>query len=162
MKHDAALHNRRRVWRLAKSLNALLERVEMTSSCCAGIPVKSLFESNEKIERPAWIYSTKPRKLVLAGHFAGSMPLFHRMVKMPLELVNVYISLVEFSGYTHITGLRMAKEDGGEVQIGYNIPKNEHLLTKERIRVAGFMVVADGDGISGLAIISTSGNVIHD
>lgn len=155
---DAALKNRRRVLRLGKSLKALLDRAEMSS--CAGIAIQSTFEPNAFPDTNAWVTAYDYRRSQRASHYPGSTPMFLRMAEIPSEAVNIYVSIVEFSGHTHITGIRMETEDGRiQTTIGYVVPKDEHLLTTESIRIAGFMVVADHYAISGAAVISTSGIV---
>lgn len=155
---DRALKNRRRVWRLANRLLVLLDRIE-NASCCAGTAIRSTFEPMGIDDGKAWIaanyYKTRPE----FSHFSGSTPMFKRTTELPLDAVSIYVSIVKFSGFTHITGLRMQTKTGEEASIGYNILDHEHLLTTERIYIAGFMVVSDYFGISGLAVISTSGHV---
>lgn len=155
---NPALNNRRRVWRLAKNLLALLDRVEMVSHC-AGIPLESTFEATGMIDPNAWITAYSTGKFQSFSHVSGFTPMYERIVEMPLDAVSVYASIVKFSGFTHVTGLRMVTEDDEEVCIGYNIPANDHLLTPEGIHIAGFIVVANHYGISGLAVISTLGHV---
>lgn len=158
VRHDPALKNRNRIWKLALDLRMLLDRIEEAGPC-AGTAIQSHFESNAEFDRYAWITANNSFPPINDSYTAGINPLFHRLVKMPSGAVDVYASMLELSGNTYITGLRFKTEAGIEVTIGYNIAKSEHLISTERIHVAGFLVVADQETICGLAVISASGSV---
>lgn len=161
MKYDKALNNRKRVWKLARNLQALLDRIEKT--CCSGMALISTFEPNAAApDTMSWITANQEQNSQILSLYSGRNSLFQRMIEVPLDIVNVYVSIVEFYGHTHITGIRMETENGQQTIIGYNKYKDEYeklLTVTARIHLAGFMVVADRYSITGIAVIATSGIV---
>ncbi|KAH8660564.1 hypothetical protein BX600DRAFT_499696 [Xylariales sp. PMI_506] len=74
--HHPALANRRRVWALASSLQHLLYR--MSSVCCDGSPVRSLFEPTAPLDSRQWITASRALKALVQSFGTGSRVLYER------------------------------------------------------------------------------------
>ncbi|KAJ3863094.1 hypothetical protein EV359DRAFT_43776 [Lentinula novae-zelandiae] len=156
-----AMSNRKRVWELAKSLQALLD--EVGEGPCAGDPVHSFFEPNAPTDdTTCWVTASRNLKSPKEIFGSGSRSLFERLLVLPSVVISIFISTIEVSGHCYISGLRLELDDGESSVLGYIHPRNETLVTWDaatttRVSIAGFHVAQNNQGVSALAILSTEG-----
>ncbi|KAJ3813258.1 hypothetical protein F5876DRAFT_63294 [Lentinula aff. lateritia] len=156
-----AMLNRKRVWALAKSLQAFLD--EVGEGPCAGDPVRSFFEPNAPPDDSiCWATASRNLKSPIEIFGSGCRSLFERLLVLSSQIIAIFISTIEVSGHCYISGLRLELDDGESSVLGYIHPRNETLVTWDattttRVSIAGFHIAQNNQGVSALAILSTEG-----
>ena len=86
-------------------------------------------------------------------------------VKLPKTKSCVCLSLLQFNGCLHVTGMRFTTDKRGEFRLGYLMPHKEETLEFEResqvnlAELHGFLVTLSSRGVHGIAIMDKGGRV---
>lgn len=153
-----SLMNRRRVWRLAQTLDDFVEK-RLESRICSGTVVRSYFEPNAPDEKNAiWTEAHRCLRPFNQDFPTGCRELYVRTMLVPPNATDIYVSVVDILDKTYVSGLRFGEPRGTIQQIGYVRPGNETLLTwntpGELLQATGLQLALDQHGVRGLCIVS--------
>jgi hypothetical protein len=143
--------NRNRILILAASLQDLMRQAG--SARCEGYTTSAFTQTHH------------PMSWVSASWVKGqSGSLHNRQVLIPDDLAAIFVSKVEVFGRQYVSGLRMEQtcNPDNSIILGYRRPRRDTLLLEDEqrhLRIAGFHVALDRDGVRGIAIITHSGTI---
>jgi len=157
--HDhPSVANRRRIWTLASSLLDLLRTAQDTS--CKGDPARSFLEPAAAVDEKQWVTASMALRPPINFFSFVSRSLYERIVTLPRDGAAIYASTTTIHGRQYITGIRIGRERGSSVVLGYRHPQRETLCLSDlkRSGMAGFCLAQDRRGVRGLAAISATGD----
>ncbi|KAF5603140.1 uncharacterized protein FSUBG_7363 [Fusarium subglutinans] len=161
------LVNRRRVWGLAKRLQATLTQMVYVS--CQGSPLSTCFETlpgglGQNISENEVLWHTASRAVADPGksfHY-GSRVLRARALYFPepVKLRQMSVSFVHTEGGSFISGLRLVDNDGRSHALGYQHEETMyHLLLPLDKPIQGWELAMDLCGVKGIAAVCSDGTL---
>ena len=151
------LQNRRRIWDVNRSLADLLLLMPCSISDNELGPSESPGPSS-------WRSATGQLYDGVRNFSTGCRELVQQTVTVPLRLSRIVVSVIDFNGLCHISGLRLLEHNGSETCLGYVVKGREVILdtspdSGEVAHLSGFHVAIGARGLGALRIVTTTGHV---
>ena len=139
-----SLHNRARIWGLARCLKGILDLSEPDTTTMVNNPSDPVGLDWGKLH-----WSIKPPN---SGqeYAKGCQILYTQRVILTGHLRQITVSSINMEDTVHITGLKLSFDDGTSTQLGYRSQDNS---STDVVAFGGFVVAVGTTGIHGLQII---------
>lgn len=152
---DAAVVNRKRVWKLALSMRDILEG--MRESECAGDAVQSFFEPGAPRDDRRWITAARSLNTPSSYFFNGRRSLWERAITLPTGPVIPFVSGCEMFGRFYISAIELETDDGTHLCLGYRHAASKTPLCTGKVVITGFRLAEDERGLRGISVLSAGG-----
>lgn len=139
-----SLHNRARIWGLARCLKGILDLSEPDTTTMVNNPSDPVGLDWVKLR-----WSIKPPN---SGqeYAKGCQILYTQRVILTGHLRQITVSSIDMEDTVYITGLKLSFDDGTSTQLGYRSQDNS---STDVVAFGGFVVAVGTTGIHGLQII---------
>ncbi|KAF4463076.1 hypothetical protein FALBO_10110 [Fusarium albosuccineum] len=160
-----ALVNRRRVWRLALQMEALLAQV--SGFPCYGQPLKSYYEPAGELDTHTWHTATRAARGSKFSFTVGCRPLRTRTLyfQTGLQLRDLWVSFVVINGISFVSGLRFVELDGHISFLGYIHPDTQIRVEFSDTQyehpycISGWHLAIDPSGFKAIAVVTEDGTM---
>ncbi|RSL77800.1 hypothetical protein CEP51_008754 [Fusarium floridanum] len=122
IRYHRKLLSRKRVWNLSLSLRDLLDQLMPT---CDGDSLRSYFEPVGKHDHLDWQVASRGLARPEDEFRQGTRSLRTRVIDIPQDVEEVFISFVQLSLGEFVSGIRFQRENGESVRIGYSEASRE-------------------------------------
>lgn len=153
--NDAAVVNRKRVWKLALSMRDILDK--MGESECAGDAVQSFFEPGAPRDDRRWTTASRSLKTPSSHFTSGRRSLWERAITLPTGPVIPFVSGCEILGRFYISAIELETDDGTHLCLGYRHAASKTPLCTGKVVITGFRLAEDERGLRGISVLSAGG-----
>ncbi|EQL02435.1 F-box domain-containing protein [Ophiocordyceps sinensis CO18] len=155
------LKNRRRIWKLAGSLQKLLANMSLDE--CAGHPLFCYYDSATTQSSLPWLTAYRCLRGPQEYLTRGCRALRCRMANLRPSscIIRVTVSFVELPDGTYVSGIRLEHDNGHDICLGYvdspSSTVSSICLRHPTLGVRGFHLALEPTGVKGIAALMGDG-----